>query len=91
MALSVSTAFTTLFDAEVKQKYQAQRKLAGLVRERDAQGSNTVKFPKLGKGTATIRTPQSDVVPINATYTQATATMVDYGCKDPRSGQEAQR
>lgn len=79
MALSVSTAFTTLFDAEVKQKYQAQRKLAGLVRERDAQGATTVKFPKLGKGTATIRTPQSDVVPINATYTQATATMVDYG------------
>jgi N4-gp56 family major capsid protein len=79
MALSVSTAFATLFDAEVKQKYQAQRKLSGLVRERDAQGSNTVKFPKLGKGTASIRTPQSDVVPINATYTQATATMVDYG------------
>ena len=41
MALSVSTAFTTLFDAEVKQKYQAQRKLAGLVRERDAQGATT--------------------------------------------------
>jgi len=79
MALSVSTAFTTLFDAEVKQKYQATRKLAGLVRERDAQGASTVKFPKLGKGTATIRTPQSDVVPINATYSQATATMVDYG------------
>ena len=78
MALSVSTAFTTLFDAEVKQAYQATRKLAGLVRERDAVGSSTVKFPKLGKGSATIRTPQSDVVPINATYSQATATMVDY-------------
>lgn len=78
MALSVSTAFTTLFDAEVKQAYQATRKLAGLVRERNAVGSSTVKFPKLGKGSATIRTPQSDVVPINATYSQATATMVDY-------------
>jgi hypothetical protein len=78
MALSVSTAFTTLFDAEVKQAYQAQRKLAGLIRERDAQGATTVKFPKLGKGAATIRTPQSDVVPINATYSQATATMVDW-------------
>tara|TARA_R110002110_G_scaffold67528_1_gene184000 strand:- start:260 stop:1108 length:849 start_codon:yes stop_codon:yes gene_type:complete len=78
MALSVSTAFTTLFDAEVKQAYQAQRKLAGLIRERDAAGATTVKFPKLGKGAATIRTPQSDVVPINATYSQATATMVDW-------------
>ena len=79
MALSVSTAFTTLFDAEVKQAYQATRKLAGLVRERDAAGASTVKFPKLGSGVATVRTPQSDVVPISATYSVATATMADYG------------
>ena len=72
MALSVSTAFTTLFDAEVKQAYQATRKLAGLVRERDAAGASTVKFPKLGSGVATVRTPQSDVVPISATYSVAT-------------------
>lgn len=78
MALSISTAFTTLFDAEVKQKYQGERKLAGLVRERSATGSSIVKFPKLGKGTATVRTAQSDVVPLNVTYSTVSATMTDY-------------
>tara|TARA_A100000172_G_scaffold20003_1_gene11193 strand:+ start:968 stop:1816 length:849 start_codon:yes stop_codon:yes gene_type:complete len=78
MALSISNAFTTIFDQEVKQAYQATRKLAGLVRERNAQGASTVKFPKLGKGTATVRTPQSDVVPLNVTHSNVTATMSDF-------------
>ena len=34
MAVGVSNAFVQLFDAEVKQAYQAQRALAGVVRER---------------------------------------------------------
>jgi hypothetical protein len=75
---TISNAFTTLFDAEVKQAYQASRKLAGLTRERDAQGSSTIKFPKLGSGVATVRTPMSDVVPLNLAFSQATATMTDY-------------
>jgi hypothetical protein len=75
---TISNAFTTLFDAEVKQAYQASRKLSGLTRERDAAGSSTVKFPKLGSGVATVRTPMSDVVPLNLAFSQATATMTDY-------------
>jgi len=78
MALSISNAFTTIFDQEVKQAYQATRKLAGLVRERNAQGASTVKFPKLGKGTATVRTPQSDVVPLNVSHSNVQATMSDF-------------
>jgi len=78
MALSISNAFTTIFDQEVKQAYQASRKLAGLVRERNAQGASTVKFPKLGKGSATVRTPQSDVTPLNVTHSNVSATMTDY-------------
>lgn len=78
MALSISNAFTTIFDQEVKQAYQATRKLAGLVRERNAQGASTVKFPKLGKGSATVRTPQSDVTPLNVTHSNVSATMTDY-------------
>lgn len=77
MAISVSNAFVTLFDAEVKQAYQAQRALAGTTRERTVEGS-TVKFPKLGKGSATLRIPQTDVTPLNVTYSQVTATMEDY-------------
>lgn len=77
MAISVSNAFVTLFDAEVKQAYQAQRALAGTTRERTVEGS-TVKFPKLGKGSATLRIPQTDVTPLNVTYSQVTASMEDY-------------
>jgi len=78
MALSISNAFVQLFDAEVKQAYQAGRSLAGLVRERSGVEGNQVKFPKLGKGTATVRVPQTDVTPLNVTYSQVTATMSDY-------------
>ena len=34
MAVGISNAFVQMFDAEVKQAYQANRALAGLVRER---------------------------------------------------------
>jgi len=78
MALSISNAFVQLFDAEVKQAYQAGRSLAGLCRERSGIEGNQVKFPKLGKGTATVRVPQTDVTPLNVTYSQVTATMSDY-------------
>ena len=78
MSVNISTAFVTLFDSEVKQAYQGQRLLAGVTRERTGVQGNTVKFPKIGKGSATIRVPQTDVVPLNVTYSQVTATMEDY-------------
>lgn len=78
MSVNISTAFTTLFDSEVKQAYQGQRLLAGVTRERTGVQGNTVKFPKIGKGSATIRVPQTDVVPLNVTYSQVTATMEDF-------------
>jgi len=78
MAVGISNAFVQLFDAEVKQAYQASRALAGLTRERNNVEGNQVKFPKIGKGTATVRVPQTDVTPLNVTYSQVTATMSDY-------------
>lgn len=75
---TISAAFTTIFDQEVKQAYQASRKLGGLIREKNAQGASTVKFPTLGKGVASVRTPMTDVVPMNLTFAQVTATMTDY-------------
>lgn len=78
MAVSISNAFVTLFDSEVKQAYQGQRLLAGVTRERTGVEGSTVKFPKIGKGSATIRVPQTDVTPLNVTYSQVTATMEDY-------------
>ena len=78
MAVGISNAFVQLFDAEVKQAYQAARALAGVTRERNNVEGNQVKFPKIGKGTATVRVPQTDVTPLNVTYSQVTATMSDY-------------
>jgi len=78
MAVQISNAFVTLFDAEVKQAYQGQRLLAGVCRERAGVEGSTVKFPKIGKGSATIRVPQTDVTPLNVSYSQVTATMEDY-------------
>jgi len=78
MAIQVSNAFVTLFDSEVKQAYQGQRMLAGLTRERTGVEGSTVKFPKIGKGSATVRVPQTDVTPLNVSYSQVTATMEDY-------------
>jgi len=82
MAQLISNAFVTLFDAEVKQAFQASRALAGLVREPNGVEGSTVKFPKIGKGSATIRVPQTDVSPLNVSYSQVTATMADWNAAE---------
>lgn len=78
MAQNVTSAFVTLFESEVKQAYQAKAMLRGTTRIRTGVQGSTVKFPKIGKGVATVRVPQTDVTPLNVTYSQVTATMSDY-------------
>ena len=78
MAQNVTTAFVTLFESELKQAYQAESVLRGTMRTRTNVQGNTVKFPKIGKGVATVRVPQTDVTPLNVTYAQVTASMTDY-------------
>lgn len=78
MAINLSTAFVALFDAEVKQAYQGTAKLRPAVRVRSGVEGSTYKFPKIGKGVAQVRIPQSDVTPLNITYGQVTATLADY-------------
>lgn len=78
MAQNITSAFVTLFDQEVKQAYQGEALLRGTMRTRSGVQGNTVKFPKIGKGVATVRVPQTDVTPLNVTYSQVTATMSDY-------------
>jgi hypothetical protein len=84
MATSLSTAFVTLFEAEVKQAYQGFSQLvgSGAVRVRRGVEGSTVKFPKLGKGVASVRIPQTDVTPMNLTWTQATCTLTDYNAAE---------
>lgn len=78
MAQNVTSAFVDLFESEVKQAYQAQSVLRGTTRTRTGVQGNTVKFPKIGKGVATLRVAQSDVTPLNVTYSQVSVSMTDY-------------
>ena len=78
MSTGLSTAFITLFEAEVKQAYQGEAVLRNAVRMRTNVNGSTVKFPTIGKGVSQVRTPQTDVVPLNTTFGSVTATMTDY-------------
>lgn len=82
MAIGLSNAFVTLFDAEVKQAYQAKAELVGAVRQRRGIEGSTAKFPKVGKGVATLRVPQTDVTPLNVDFSQVTATMEDWNAAE---------
>lgn len=78
MAINLSTAFVTLFDAEVKQAYQSQAVLRGAVRLRSGVEGATYKFPTIGKGVAQVRIPQTDIAPLNVTFGQVTVTLEDF-------------
>jgi hypothetical protein len=82
MAIGLSNAFVTLFDAEVKQAYQGKAMLVGAVRARRGVEGSIVKFPKVGRGTATLRVPQTDVTPINASFSQVTLTLQDWNAAE---------
>ena len=82
MAIGLSSAYVTLFDAEVKQAYQGKAALVGATRQRRGVEGNLVKFPKVGKGVATLRVPQTDVTPLNVDFSQVTATMQDWNAAE---------
>ncbi|CAB4166659.1 hypothetical protein UFOVP1025_39 [uncultured Caudovirales phage] len=82
MSVSLSNAFVTLFDAEVKQAYQGKALLVPAVRQRRGVEGSTVKFPKVGKGVATVRVPQTDVTPLNVAFSTVTCTLTDYNAAE---------
>jgi len=82
MTASISTAFVAQFDAEVKQAYQGAAKLFGTVRTKTGIIGSTHRFPKLGKGLAQPRIPQTDVVPMNVQHSNVTATLEDWSAPE---------
>ena len=82
MSVSLSNAFVTLFDAEVKQAYQGKAMLVGAVRQRRGVEGSTVKFPKVGRGVATPRITQSDVTPLNVGFSNVTCTLQDWNAAE---------
>ena len=78
MSTNLSPAFVQLFEAEVHQAYQGAAVLRGAARTRTGVVGDTVKFPKVGKGSASVRTPQTDVVPINGEFSQVSVSLTDF-------------
>ncbi|MDD9905660.1 MAG: phage capsid protein, partial [Rhodospirillaceae bacterium] len=62
--------------------YQGMGLLRGTVRFRSGVIGSTHRFPKMGKGTATRRVPQTRVVPMNISHTKATATIEDWNAPE---------
>jgi len=75
---NLSPAFVQLFDAEVHQAYQSSAVLNGAARTRTGVVGATVNFPKVGKGQASVRTPATDVVPLNTAFSSVSCSLTDY-------------
>jgi len=71
------------FDDMVKHAYQEE---GGALRKTIRQKTNVVgnqhKFPTMGKGMATARLPQTDVIPMNITHAKKTATLGDWNAPE---------
>ena len=72
---NLSPAFVQLFDSEVHQAYQGNAVLQNVRRMRTGVVGNTVNFPKIGKGQATLRKLGTDVVPLNTAFTSVSVSM----------------
>ena len=75
---NLSPAFVQLFDAEVHQAYQSSAVLNGAARTRTGVVGSVVNFPKVGKGQASVRTPATDVVPLNTAFSSVSCSLTDY-------------
>lgn len=70
------------FDAMVKHAYQGQAELRETVRIKTGIVGSSHKFPKMGKGTATKRTPQTDVVPMNIGHSRVSVDLEDWAAPE---------
>jgi hypothetical protein len=56
--------------------------LVPAVRQRRGVEGSTVKFPKVGRGVATVRVPQTDVTPLNVGFSSVTLTLADFNAAE---------
>lgn len=82
MSKNLSDVAQKQFFAEVKHAYQATGKLRPTVRVKTDVVGSTAEFRKMGKGLATKRTPQSEVTPMNVTYSTPTVTLEDWNAAE---------
>lgn len=70
------------FDARVKAAYELGGMLRATVEIADNIVGSTHRFHKMGKGLATKRIDQTDVIPMNITHGNATATLEDWNAAE---------
>lgn len=83
MSASITNAFITQFEAEVHMAYQRMgSKLKSLVRTVNGVSGESVKFQKVGTGEATSKARHAEVVAMNISHTNVTATLADFYASD---------
>lgn len=82
MALTLTVNQLASFDKMVKHAYQGKGMLSGTVKRKVKIVGSTHQFPKMGKGLATPRIPQTEVVPMNISHTNAVATLENWNAPE---------
>lgn len=82
MSKSLNVAAIQSFDDLVKQAYQGSGVLRPTLRVKTGVRGSSHRFTVIGRGVATPRIPQTDVVPMNVAYTNATATISDWNAPE---------
>jgi len=82
MARSLTDNAIAQFDDIVKQAYQKSSILRPFVRTKTGVVGATHQFPTFGKGLATPRLPQTDVIPMNVQQAHVIATLEDWNAPE---------
>ena len=83
MSSTIYNAFITQCEAEGHMAYQRQgSKLKNLIRVVNGVSGESVKFQKVGTGEATTKARHAEVVAMNISHTNVTATLSDYYASD---------
>lgn len=82
MSTGLPTNVISSFDTMVKHAYAASGTVRRTLRVKSGVVGSTHRFPKIGKGQATPRVPQTDVVPMGIAHSSATATLTDWNAAE---------
>lgn len=83
MSTSIDAAFIADYEADVHLVFQREGgMLKSAVFEKTGVVGSTAYFEKLGTGTATTKSRHGEIVPMNATHTQPSCTLVDFYAGD---------
>ena len=79
MASTIDVAFIKQFESEVHMAYQRMgSKLRGTVRTAGNVAGSVVRFQKIGTGSASTKSRNGNITPMELTHTTVEATMADH-------------